>query len=79
MVNFSQSSLPLKEGYILFYSNSSVKVFKLHHGERIGVNICSLVICQNILQLDRIFMHHIMYEVILSLCVLRLVMKYKIH
>ena len=32
MVNVSQSSLPLKEGYVLLYSKSSVKVFKLHLG-----------------------------------------------
>ena len=70
MVNVSQSSLPLKEGYILFYSKSSAKVFKLHSGKRLGVNICSLVICRNILELDRTFLHHIMYEVILNLYVL---------
>ena len=49
MVNVSQSSLPLKEGYVLFYSKSSAKVFKFHPGKRLGENICNLVICQNIL------------------------------
>ena len=79
MVNVSQSSLPLKEGYVLFYSKSSAKVFKLHPGKRLGVNIYSLVVCRNILDLDHMLLHHIMYEVIPSLCVLRLVMKYMIH
>ena len=67
MVNVSKSSLPLKEGYVLFYLKSSVKVFKLHPGKRLGVNICSLVLCRNILELDHTFLHHIMYEVILDL------------
>ena len=79
MVNVCQSYLPLKEGYVLFYSKSSTKVFKLHSGKRLVVNICSLVVCQNILELDRTFLHHIMYEVILNLYVLRIVMKYRIH
>ena len=79
MVNVSQSSLPLKEGYILFYSNSSTKVFKIHPGKRLGVNICSLVVCKNILEIDHTFLHHIMYEVIPNLYVLRLVVKYRIH
>ena len=79
IVSVSQSSLPLKEGYVLFYSKSSAKVFKLHPGKRLGVNIRSLVVCRKILELDRTFLHHIMYEVILSLYVLRLVMKYRIH
>ena len=70
MVNVSQSSLPLKEGYVLLYSKYFVKVFKLHSKKRLGVNICSLVVCRNILDLDRAFLDHIMYEVILSLCVL---------
>ena len=64
MVNVSQSTLPLKEGYILFYSNSSMKLFKLHPRKRLGENIYSLVIYQNIQDLDRTFLHHIMYEVI---------------
>ena len=79
MVSVSQSSLPLKEGYVIFYSKSSTKVFKFHPGKRLGENIYSLVICRNILELDRTFLHHIMYEVILNLYVLRLVMKYMIH
>ena len=36
-------------GCALFYSKSSTKVFKFHPGKRLGENICSLVICQNIL------------------------------
>ena len=79
MVSISQSSLPLREGYIILYSKSSAKVFKLHSGKRLVENICSLVICQNILELDHTFLHHIMYEVIPSLCVLQLVMKYRIQ
>ena len=79
MVNVSQSSLPLKEGYVLFYSKFFAKVFKLHPGKRLGVNICSLVVCRNILDLNRTFLHHIMYEVIPNLYVLQLVMRYKIH
>ena len=79
IVSVSQSSIPLKEGYVLFYSKYSMKVFKLHPGKRLGVNIYSLVICRNILELDCTFLHHIMYEVILSLYMLRLVMKYRIH
>ena len=79
MVNVSQSSLPLKEGYIIFYSKSSTKVFKLHLGKRLGVNICSLVVCWNILELDHTFLHHIMYEVIPNLYVLQLVVKCRIH
>ena len=49
IVSVSQSSLPLKEGYVLFYSKSSAKVFKFHLGKRLGENICSLVIYWNIL------------------------------
>ena len=49
MVNVSQSSLLLKEGYVLFYSKSSAEVFKFHSGKRLGENICSLVIGRNIL------------------------------
>ena len=79
MVNVSQSSLPLKEGYILFYSKSPAKVFKLHLGKRLGVNIWSLVVCWNIPELDRTFLHHIMYVMILNLFVFRLVGKYRIH
>ena len=79
MLNVSQSSLPFKEGYILFYSKSSAKVFKLHPGKRLGVNIYSLVVYQNIMELDRTFLHHIMYEVIPNLYMLRLVMKDRIH
>ena len=74
-----ESPFPLKEVYILLYSKSSMKVFKLHSRKRLGMNICNLVICINILELDRTFLHHIMYELIHILCVLRLVMKYRIH
>ena len=49
MVNVSQSSLPLKEGYVLFYSKYSVKVFKFHSRKRIGENIYSMDIFWNIL------------------------------
>ena len=79
MVNVSQSSLPLKEGYILFYSNYFVKVLKLHPRKGLDVNIYSLVICQNILELNHTFLHHITYELISNLYVLRLVVKYKIR
>ena len=79
IMSVSQSSLPLKERYVLFYSKSSAKVFKLRPGKRLDENICSLVICRNILELDRTFLHHITFEVILNLYMLRLVMKYKIH
>ena len=79
MVDVSQSCLPLKEGYILFYSKYFMKSFKLHPGKRLGDNICSLVIYRNMPELDRTFLHHITYEVISNLYVLRLVVKYKIH
>ena len=38
-----------------------------------------VVICWNILELNRTFMHHIMYEVIPNLYVLPLVVKCMIH
>ena len=59
IVSVSQSSLPLKEGYVLFYSKSSVKVFKFHPRKRLGIYCSSTV-----------FLHHITYEVILNLYML---------
>ena len=70
IVSVSQSSLSFKEGYVLFYSKSSAKVFKIHLGKRLSENIYILVICRNILEFDHTFLHHIMYEVILNLYVL---------
>ena len=49
MINFCQSSLSLKEGYVLLYSKSSSKVFKFNPGKRLSENIYSIVICWNIL------------------------------
>ena len=69
MVNVSQSSLPIKDGYVLLYSTSFTKFIKLHHGKMLGVNIYNLAFYQNIMELDHTFLYHVMYDT-RSLCAL---------
>jgi hypothetical protein len=58
------STLPLSEGDILHHAKLVPEVNKLRSGQRLGENVCYLLICGYVLKLHRFLLHHVSDEVL---------------
>jgi hypothetical protein len=72
----SLTSLPLSREVLSNYNKLASKVFKPYMRQRIGQQICNLLICANILELYKSPLHHITNVVIPYFYVLRLIMEH---
>jgi hypothetical protein len=74
----SSASLPLSREVLSYYTKLVSKVFKLYTRQRLGQQICNLLICANILELYNSSLHHITNIVIPDFYVLRLIMEHRV-
>ena len=68
------STFPLSEGDILHHTKLVPEVYELCPGQRLGQNVCNLLICRDILELNHSLLYHISDEMIFDLNMLRPVM-----
>jgi hypothetical protein len=61
------STLPLREGDILPHTKLVPEVKKLHSRQRLGENVCYLLIYGYVLKLPCSLLHHVLDEVIFYL------------
>jgi len=78
MLTGEKSTVPLSEGYILHHAKLVSELFKLLLRQRLGENVCNLLIYGYVLELHCSLLYHVSDEMIFDINLLRLVMKYSI-
>jgi hypothetical protein len=67
LLDVETSILPLREGDILHHAKLVSEVFKLRSRQRLGENVCNLLICGYVLELHCSLLQHVSDEVIFDL------------
>jgi hypothetical protein len=69
-------TLPLSEEGILHHSKLASEEDELALYQGLGEDVCQLLICRNILELDCSLQHHVPDEMVFDLNVLQIIMKH---